>query len=193
MADFGAIWCVFLMASWVLANEMGRWYYVACYISLSMAILLAIEILRPYTKQIKYFQISVVFIALLGSVSTIYTMKHNYPKTLTPKLKVVKDFEQLGNIGVIAEFWNAYIMSCSNPDKIKATVHDKEYIRNQMLVDAVFERDDIYVIRDMWMKTFPDTLEQFGYMLLKEGTPFQLSDCDVCKYRKIELEKVIKQ
>ena len=192
MADFGAIFCVFLMASWVLANEMGRWYYVACYISLSMAILLAIEILRPYTKQIKYFQISVVFIALLGSVSTIYTMKHTYPKTLTPKLEIVKEFEQLGDIGVIAEFWNSYIMSCSNPDKIKATVHDKEYVRNQMLVDAVFERDDIYVIRDMWMKTFPDTLKQFGHILIKEGTPFQLSDCDVCKYRKIEQDKNIR-
>jgi len=61
-----------------------------------------------------------------------------------------------------------------------------------MLVDAVFERDDIYVIRDSWMKTFPDTLKQFGYTLLKDGSPFQLSDCDVCKYRKIEVEKEMK-
>jgi len=188
IADFCAIFGVFLLASWVLANEMGRWYYVACYISLSIAILLAVEMLRPYAKQIKYFQISVLLIALIGAFSTIYTMKNTYPKTLTPKLTIVKDFEQLGNIGVIAEFWNSYIMSCSNPDKIKATAHDKAYVRSPMLVDAVFERDDIYVIRDMWMKTFPDTLKQFGYTLLKDGEPFKLSDCDVCKYRKIERE-----
>jgi hypothetical protein len=41
----------------------------------------------------------------------------------------------------------------------------------------------------MWLDFFPDTLEQFGYVLLKQGKQFRLGDCDVCKYEKIKKNK----
>jgi hypothetical protein len=41
----------------------------------------------------------------------------------------------------------------------------------------------------MWMKTFPDTLEQFGYVLLKTGKEFRIGDCQVCNYKKVKLNK----
>jgi len=172
-----------------LANGMGRWYFVATYISLSMSIILALDNIELSYKT-KLLRWSILSLALIGAISPIYTMKYEKPKSLKPMVNIVGEFKQLGEIGVIAEYWNSYITSCPDPELIKATPNDQSDVRNQEIVDMVFERENIYVIKDMWMKAFPDTLEQFGYVLLKEGNQFRLGGCDVCKYDKIKLHKV---
>jgi hypothetical protein len=48
----------------------------------------------------------------------------------------------------------------------------------------VMKRDTLYVIRDGWMETFPDSLNQFGTPLYKNGNEFRLGDCYVCRYKK---------
>lgn len=189
LTDTVAIFIVFLLSSWVLANGMGRWYFVATYISLSMSIILALDNIELSYKT-KLLRWSILSLALIGAISPIYTMKYEKPKSLKPMVNIVGEFKQLGEIGVIAEYWNSYITSCPDPELIKATPNDQSDVRNQEIVDMVFERENIYVIKDMWMKTFPDTLEQFGYVLLKEGNQFRLGGCDVCKYDKIKLHKV---
>ncbi len=191
IADFIVIFITFILSSWVLANGMGRWYFVASYISLSMAVLIAIEHLQINNYPIMIYNFFLLVIIIIGAISPIYNMKYIYPKTLRPMVDVVGEFKQLGKIGVLAEFWNSYITSCPDPEMIKATPHDQSDIRNQQLVDEVFERKNLYVIKDMWMNSFPDTLEQFGYVLLKEGNHFILGNCDVCKYKKIKLQKYI--
>lgn len=189
LTDTVAIFIVFLLSSWVLANGMGRWYFVATYISLSMSIILALDNIELSYKT-KLLRWSILSLALIGAISPIYTMKYEKPKSLKPMVNIVGEFKQLGEIGVIAEYWNSYITSCPDPELIKATPNDQSDVRNQEIVDMVFERENIYVIKDMWMKAFPDTLEQFGYVLLKEGNQFRLGGCDVCKYDKIKLHKV---
>jgi len=102
-------------------------------------------------------------------------------KSLKPKVEYVGEFKKFGKIGIIGDFWNSYIISCSDPEMIKATAHDISNVRSEFLVDMVFERKNLYIIKDVWMNTFPDTLEQFGYVLLKSGKQFRLSGFDVCK------------
>lgn len=183
MADFLVILTILLLSSWVLANGMGRWYFVATYISLSMAIVLALDGMEMCNTS-KILKGGVLLLALIGAISPVYTMKYSNPKTLQPKADVVGEFKQLGEIGIIADFWNSYVTSCPDPEHIKATPHDRSDVRSRELVDMVFEEEKIYVIKDMWMETFPDTLEQFGHVLLKEGDPFRLGGCEVCKYKK---------
>ncbi len=189
LTDFVVIFTVLLLSSWVLANGMGRWYFVATYISLSMSIILALDNIELSYK-IKLLRWSILLLAMIGAISPIYTMKVDRPKSLKPMVDVVGEFKQLGEIGVIADFWNSYIISCPDPELIKATPNDQSGVRNQEIVDMVFERENIYVIKDMWMKTFPDTLEEFGYVLLKEGNQFRLGGCDVCKYAKTKTHKI---
>lgn len=185
LIDMVVIFCVILLSSWVLANKMGRWYFVATYISLSMTVILILDNLEV-NKNTKLLRYGILFLVMIGAISPVHTMKYVNPKRLTPMADVVGEFRQLGEIGVIAEFWNSYRTSCPDPDMIKATPHDKSDVRNWELVDMVFEMDNIYVIKDMWMDTFPDTLNQFGYVLLKSGEPFRMGDCDVCKYDKVK-------
>ena len=67
---------------------------------------------------------------------------------MKPRVEYSKEFESLGNIGVISEYWNSYITSCTNPELIKATPHDTSWaVRNYKIVDEVFNQDNIYIIR----------------------------------------------
>jgi len=192
IADFIAILLTLILSAWVLSNGMGRWYFVAPYISLSIAILIAIELLQFNNYNVLPFKIGLIIIVIIGSISPIYNMKFINPKTLRPMAQVVGELKQLGKIGIISEYWNSYISSCPNPEMIKATPNDQSDVRNQQLVDDVFSRKKIYVIKDMWMNSFPDTLEQFGYVLVKEGQNFNLASDNLCKYKKIKLHKYIK-
>ena len=52
-----------------------------------------------------------------------------------------------------------------------------------------FNQPDLYIIRDMWMDSFPDTIQQFGYMLKKDGNEFRIAYSQVCRYKKIKLNQ----
>jgi hypothetical protein len=186
LLDFIAFYGIYLFSRWVLLNGMGRWYYVANYISLSIAVLLIIDRLKA-VKVIKYFRFALICIVIIGAISPIYTMYNSNPTKLKPKEKVVAEFETLGNVTIIAEWWNAYISSVSNPDKIKAIPHQNDwgYTRNIALVNQAMQRDTIYLNRDMWMNSFPDTINEFGYTLKKDGKEFILGDSHLCKYKKM--------
>ena len=182
LVDTAAVLAILLLSSWVLANQMGRRYFVPTYISFSLFVLLCLDSLET-SHNIKPLKYGVLVVALVGAFSPIYTMETVDPKSLKPMVDVVGEFKQLGEIGVISEYWNSYVTSCPDPDLIKATPHDRSDVRNSKIVEEVFERENIYIIKDMWMDAFPDTLVQFGRQLVRNGEEFNIGDCNVCKYR----------
>lgn len=189
-ADFVVIFITILLSKWVYLNGMGRWYFIPLYISLSMIILLLIDNV-PKNNFKSLIANSFLFLTVLtGGFSTIHYLKYVHPKSLRSQISVSAQFLQLGEIGIIGEFWNSYISACPDPSKIKVTSHDG-YVRNPELVDAVFSQPKLYIIKDMWMDTFPDTLKQFNYSLVKKGDPFHLGNCDICRYIKIKRSEII--
>lgn len=100
------------------------------------------------------------------------------------------EFKQLGDIGIIANYWNSYINAAADPEHIRATPHDKDLVRNRRMVDSVLARKDIYLISDMWLDSFPGSINQFGNTLMKAGDPFMLGGCEVCLYKKVDPEQI---
>jgi hypothetical protein len=182
LIDFFAIIGVFFISHWVLANGMGRWYFVASYISFALFVLSLFD--ADVIKPNKPLGVLLIFILIVGVVSPIYTMKTTRHHSLKPTSKVVKELEQLGEIGLIGEYWNAYINSVNQPELIKATPHDASDVRNLTLAAEVISRENIYVVRDMWMRSFPDSIQQFGVMLYKDGQEFEMANSKLCKYKK---------
>ncbi len=181
---------IIIISKWTLLNGVPRRYFTCTYISLSFALLVVLDNLQTKKKQTQLINSIILITVLIGGFGTFYNIKYIWPKTIKPRVELAAEFEKLGKIGIISEYWNSYIVSCTNPNIIKATPHDLTgAVRNQEIVDLVFEQKKLYVIRDMWMETFPDTLEQFGYLLLKGGRPFHLGGCDVCKYDKLKFNK----
>lgn len=187
--DFLTVMGVILISHWVLINEMGRRYFVGNYITLSLIVLLLIENLNLIRKTKIVVQGFLLTILGVGALSPLYNMQFVTIKTLQPMSGKGDEFKQLGEIGIIADYWNAYVISCSNPDIVIATPHDKSDIRNPKLVEKVFAQPKLYVIRDMWMDEFPDTLKQFGYTLVKSGNEFFRGGCFACQYKRLSLSQ----
>lgn len=182
---------IVLISHWAFLNGVARRYFTGVYITYWLAYLIYIDYATKSSRK-NILQILITFTVIIGALSTIYSYKYVYPKRLTPKSEIVKEFEQLGEIGIISEYWNSYGTSFVNPDLIKATPHDKSDVKNYALVDSVFAQPKIYVIKDMWLESFPETLTQFGYNLIKKGKMFNIGDCWVCEYEKEKINMVYK-
>jgi hypothetical protein len=46
-----------------------------------------------------------------------------------------------------------------------------------------FNQPNLYLVKDMWLSEFPDTIRQFGRYLIRSGQSFHLGDSDFCKYQ----------
>lgn len=181
--DFCAFYGIYLLSHWVYLNYMGRWYYVACYISMSMCVLLIFDRLHDdkITKALRIFLYIVLFV---GAISPVGTMLMNRPQNLKPMERYANELEPLGKCGIIGEWWNAYICSIAHPDKVLSTPHqdDWAYTRNPERAKQVAAMDTIYLVKDGWLEEFPQTTEQFGYKFQKQGEEFHLGDWTLCKY-----------
>ncbi len=186
LLDALILFTIIMISKWTILNHVPRRYFTCTYISLSFVLLLLFDNFQLSKQHKTILKSFLAFTVFVGAIGTFYNLNYVYPKTLTPKVEVVGEFQQLGKIGIIAEYWNSYIISCVNPDLIKATPHDKSgCVRNYEVLEEVFTQKNIYVVKDMWLDTFPDTLIQFNRVLVKDSSEFRIGDCNVCKYRNI--------
>jgi hypothetical protein len=185
-ADFIIVFLALLLSSWVKENGVVQRYFVGNYITLSMAVLIAVEQLQVKQIRVSFVKILLLLVAIIGSISTLYSMRFIYPKTFKPMARIVGEYKQLGETGIIAHYWSAYISACSDPEMIIATPHDQDAVRNRELVDMVFKQKNLYIISDWWLSSFPDTMKQFDHLLVKDGFPFKMGGQTLCKYKKVD-------
>ncbi|MCJ8289523.1 MAG: hypothetical protein HRT58_07640 [Crocinitomicaceae bacterium] len=180
LIDALLLFLAIIIFHWALQNDVSRRYFCGIYISLWMAFLLFLESKKVRSRIIQF---SLLAIILVGSYSTHYGYANHFPKSTISKKELLKDFKTLGNIGVIADYWNSYVLSATAPDQIIATPYaGSASVRKLDVAESVFHQDNIYVIRDGWIEEFPDTLEQFGHVLIKSGNSFNMGNCFVCRY-----------
>jgi len=169
---------VIIISHWVFLNGVGRRYFVLVYISFAIVVLLLVETTEKRKRKIANILLAVMI--LTAAVSSVY--KFYYPKHIPSRIKILSEFQSLGNIGLISEYWNSYLSATPDPIHIKATPHDKDYVRNFTLTEEVFAQPRIYIIKDMWMDSFPDTIRQFGRTLVKKGDKFYIGECWINQY-----------
>jgi hypothetical protein len=174
-----------IFSHWVYMNGIGRRYFIATYISITILVLLLSENLslkRNYQAAFRWLLGSAVFVF---AFSNLYHFKFVSPKSLTPAVKIVSELDSLGNIGIIAGYWSAYISAAANPEQVKATPNDKDAVRNFEMVEKVFLQEKLYIIMDNWLDVFPDTMHQFGRTLIKKGDQFSLANCEIANYKVV--------
>lgn len=182
--DAVIVFLLIISSKWTILNDVPRRYFTCTYISLSFAVLLLIDNLKI---NIKYTYSILLITAIIGGIGSVYNIKYIWPKTLVSRVDIAREFQKLDEIGIISDYWNSYINSCPNPDVIKSTPYEfSGSVRNYTLVDEVFKQRNIYVIKDMWLEHFPDSLRQFGRLLIRDGKEFYLGDSYVCKYKLIK-------
>jgi hypothetical protein len=162
---------VIIFSHWAFLNGVGRRYFVLVYLSFAIVILLIVETTEKRKRTIA--NILLALMILTGAVSSVY--QFYYPKHLPSRIKVLSELQSLGNIGIIADYWSAYLSATPDPVCIKATPHDKDYVRNYYLAEEVFYQPRIFIIKDGWMDSFPDTIRQFGRTLVRKGDEFYIA------------------
>lgn len=169
---------VLFSSRWVLENGMGRRYFSTWFIS---GILWAIFYLDNKISLSRLSRISVTILAFISIFSSLENLY--FPKMQKSKRHYIEQVNTLAPAGIIGDYWNSYVYSASEPSRLISTPHDRSVYRHIGLVEKTLDQPELYLVRDMWFKTFADTLRQFGRVLIREGEPFHLGDSDFCKYR----------
>ncbi len=160
-------------------DSKGAWFSMVC-LSWGIAFLLYIEGTGSGKRSLRTLLLFLIIIP--GSVSALTPFY--FPHKVPAKMDLVSEFDRLGNVGIISAYDYAYLLASSNPKNIHATPHDSAWVRNPQLVEAVFKQPKIYIISNQWLSTFPDTLRQFGQILLKKGKSFEIAGLDACRYER---------
>ena len=170
-----------VVSHWVYLNGTPRRYFTLVYISLWIALLLYVEATGSHNRQLR--MIILFTVVLIGSISSF--SKFYFPERLPSRMTVLGDFRKLGDIGLIADYWEAYLVASVDPKHIIATPHDKDDVKNPYLPESVFKMPKLYVARDGWMDSFPDTLTQFGHILSRKGSEFVVGTIFLCQYERV--------
>lgn len=192
LLDFCLVMGVILLSRWVLINEMGRRYFVASYITMSLLIVILVENAVLTQRYKRFLKAGLLTVVLVGAISPIYNMQFVEGKSLRSMKSVSKEFTQLGEIGLIGAYWNAYRISCAYPETIVATPDDLSDVKNRDLVPLVFAQPKLYVVRDGWMTSFPDTMIQFKIPLKRIGKERLVGGHHIQQYKRLSLSKVYK-
>lgn len=170
-----------IISHWVFLNGTPRRYFTIVYISFWVAILLYIEVTGSSNRQLR--MIILLIVVLIGSISSVN--KFYFPKRLPSRLTEMSDLKKLGDFGLISDYWVAYLTACVDPKHIVATPHDKAQVRNYYYAETVFKMPKLYLARDEWMNSFPDTIMQFGHILCRKGSELHLGDLYLCQYERV--------
>lgn len=188
LSDFLAVLAIIFLAHWVLLNNMGRWYFVAPYIS---GLLLVLFLLDSYVEKMgKSLKAICVSCVIILGITPIYTSLRANNWKYTPLRSTILELNKLGKIGIIGDYWDAYRCSIANPENIKSTPHEGEDIKNTDRISEVFRQPKIYLSKDMWFDSFPDSILQFGVMLYKYSDEFFLGGSNLCAYKPKKLAKI---
>ncbi len=180
--DLFVVFIVIIVSKWTLLNGVPMRYFNCTYISAIIVFLLLFENLDLINIKLNIVKYSLLITVLVGSFGAIYTQVFVWYKPYKPYSEYVSELNKLGKIGIVGEYWNSYICSINDPENIKSNPHDKSCVRNLKLVDEVFKQKKIYLIKDMWLDSYPDTILQFGRTLIKQEEPFSLANATLCRY-----------
>lgn len=185
LADFTGILLVIFLSHWVYLNDLGYWYFVAPYISCVIFILLLFEHSKFITSKIAVFFLFIgVFFINLSPVFGVLSKFGEY-RSIASK---ARELNQFGEIGIIGDFWESYKFSIVNPKGIKSTPHDKSDVKDPSRINEVITQSRLFISKNEWMESFPDTLNQFGFILVKKGNPIFVAGSDFCEYKLLLID-----
>ena len=164
--------------NWVLLNEMGRRYFSCLFISGVLTFLFFLD--GQFSDRLRH-KIVLIVLAVLSMASALENFY--YPSSKKAKSEYVKEINTLEPAGIIGDYWNSYVYSSLDPTDILTTPHDNSVYRNIQLVEKALSQPNLYLVKDMWLSEFPDTIRQFGRYLIRSGQSFHLGDSDFCQYQ----------
>lgn len=169
---------------WVKGNGFGTRYWIYSYLSFFIFVFIdeAISI-RNSLQKIKLFVLTT-----LVSVQLIMSLQNGLDKSKTWDnefcYQEIKKVKALGNCGIIAHYWYSYVLSSANPSDCISTPRETELNRNVWQIPQLFSQKRIFLVKNGWLERWPNSIVQYGHILKKVGTPFNISRLELCEYKE---------
>ena len=186
--DFVGIIGVNLLMKWVYLNEMGWWYFVPSYISMGLLILMLYDGLNTDFKMAKWGKLLLWITMLVGGWDMVHYMLTYDPGNgmLKSKVEVMEELDEYGEVGIIGEYWKSYVLMVAHPERVKATPCEGNEAKCQWMIDTVMAQPRLMVVKDAWLDSFPDTMQQYGRTLIKVGDPVRKAYSEMCEYQLVK-------
>ena len=188
-----------ISSEWVYRNEINIRYFSVVYLSLWLAIIFysdtisnlslkssRIGVVNSFKKYLFKINtsllVSLLLVAFIGSMSL-----PSYAYSLSPaksQLSKLMGFNQLGEAGIIGDYWNSYIICSVNPEKLSCTPHDRSMVRSARSAKKVMESAKIYLVKEGWLDHFPDQIVQFKTTLTKQGPEIKIDAYTLALYKR---------
>ena len=182
----GIVTLILLVIShWVFINGMNSKYFTIVYISFWVALLLYIQAHGSRNRALRLVLLFIIIVS--GAFSSFY--KFYIPGRIPPRAEELDEINSLGYAGLIADYKNAYVLAAPDPNHIKATPYENDHVRNMYTATEVFKQPHIYLVKDVLKSSFPDTLNQFGHILVRKGKMFHLAGYSLCQYSPLVLNE----
>ncbi|MCC7303687.1 MAG: hypothetical protein IT233_13690 [Bacteroidia bacterium] len=172
-----------LFSEWVSLNSFQARYFVVPYYLLLLGIFFRICCMQAGRIRLAA-TIALTAAVLLSAVDSLI----HYPWAATgdkhlsfAEHRVITT--RLDSGAVLGTYWNSYLLSAGDPGKITGTPKEHEPIRNYDRMWAASKMKRIYLVKNNWLDSFPDTLTQFGRQLYRNGAPFRFEYLELCEYR----------
>jgi hypothetical protein len=186
LADFVGILLLIVLSHWVYLNNMGRWYFVAPYLSASLFVISVID----YSKVLQTIWKQVLVFVMVSVVGVSYaTSLYHWHGHYTPTTSLISQLDTFGQVGIIGDYWHSYQWAIKDPDRIKATAHDKSNVKSVELVSQTLSQPRLLICRNEWLDQFPDSMQQFGLTLKRKGEPFSIKQEHFCEYQLLHAQK----
>ena len=188
-----------ISSEWVYRYDIGIRYFSVVYLSLWLAIIFysdainnaslkssRTEVVNSFKKYLfkinKPLLVLLLLVALIGSMSL-----PSYVYSLSPaksQLSKLIGFKQLGEAGIIGNYWNSYLICSVDPEKLSCTPHDRAHVRSVRSVKKVMASDRIYLVKERWLDHFPDQIIQFETRLIKQGPEIKIDQYTLALYKR---------
>lgn len=179
--------CAINFSEWAGIEFFPHRYYVLSYLFLGIFFILYIdEISFSYKKQTLH---SIFLgIVIIGSLSynEIYTATNRFKKDLTTK----NDSKALGETTIIGDYWYSYVIASYNAKNLTALAHEQSFLRNPHQLDKGFDNEEVYLIKDNWFDSFPDTIIQYQRTLIKKHNELEIKIGNAILQKYINTDKI---
>lgn len=133
------------------------------------------------------FAVALVVFTATATVGSDYWFHFKHRGGEQPYQTALK-IRDLGKGNLIGDYWHAYILAAASPDSIIGTAHTGHTVRRISQARQMVNEPSVYLIKDNWLESFPDSIVQFNRLLIKDGESFQMAERELCNYRTAEIE-----
>ena len=161
-----AMYCAVCFSSWYIDNYSDSRYMITSYFFMLFGSFILLD--KMHSDDKLPVKSGFTGLAFLLVVVGIYSQKYVVQNGFILEKGEIPELIQVQGRGIIGDYWYTYALAAHDPASIPATPHESSFPRSYHERMRVLAMDQIFLIKNNWFETFPDTVVQFETRLVRQ-------------------------